>query len=54
MASKTHSRSGELFRMGVAAAAGAAAAYGGRALWKNLPAIMGSSAAGQLERWLAR
>lgn len=50
MASKTHSRSGELFRMGVAAAVGAAAAYGGRALWKQLPAIMASTAVGRVEK----
>jgi len=50
MASKTHSVSGELLRMGVAAAVGAAAAYGGRALWKQLPALMASTAAGQVGR----
>ena len=48
MTSKTHSTSGELFRMGMAAAAGAAAAYGGRALWKQWPAIMASAAVGQV------
>lgn len=50
MASKTHSRSGEVFRMGIAAATGAAAAYGGRVLWKQLPAIMASSAVGQVKK----
>ncbi len=48
MASKEHSVRGELFRMGLAATAGAAAGYGGRALWKQLPAIMASMAAGQV------
>jgi hypothetical protein len=48
MTSKTHSVSGEMFRMGIAAAAGAAAAYGGRALWKQWPAIMASAAVGQV------
>ena len=48
MTSKTHSVSGEMFRMGIAAAAGAAAAYGGRALWKQWPAIMASTAVGQV------
>lgn len=48
MSSKTHSTSGEMFRMGIAAAAGAAAAYGGRALLKQWPAIMASAAVGQV------
>ncbi len=48
MTSKSHSVSGELFRMGMAAAVGAAAAYGGRVLWKQWPAIMASAAVGQV------
>src|SRR5215831_15658140 len=48
MTSKTHSVSGELLRMGMAAAAGAAAVYGGRALLKQWPAIMASAAVGQV------
>lgn len=48
MARKNHSASGELFRMGIAAAVGAAAAYGGRALWKQFPAITAGSAIGQV------
>ena len=50
MVSKEHSVTGELFRMGAAAAAGAAVAYGGRALWKRLPAIMASTAVGQVSQ----
>lgn len=48
MASKEHSAGGELLRMGMAAAAGAAAVYGGRALMERLPALMASAAAGQV------
>ena len=53
MASKEHSVRGELFRTGVAAAAGAAAAgaaagYAGRALWKQFPAIVAGMAAGEV------
>lgn len=50
MADKSHSVKGELFRMGVAATAGAAAAYGGRALLKQFPAIMASAAVGQVTK----
>lgn len=46
--SRKHSGSGEVLRMGVAAAAGAAAAYGAPALWKLLPAKMTSAVAGQV------
>jgi len=46
--SRKHSASGELFRMGVAAAVGAAAAYGIPSLWKLLPAQVISAVTGQV------
>jgi hypothetical protein len=48
MTSKKRSVGGKVFRTGAVAVAGAAAAYGGRELWKRLPGIMAGVAAGQV------
>jgi hypothetical protein len=48
MSSNKDSTGRKVVRTGAVAAAGAAAAYGGRILWQKLPAIMASVAAGQV------
>jgi hypothetical protein len=54
MTSKKQSTGGKVFRIGAIAAAGAAATYGGRALWQKLPAIMASIAPGQVGKTIGK